>query len=262
MLAEAQPKQLFEIGVTSGTSQYQGDLSPQLKWNGYAPFTEVWGKKVMSPFFGIKAGIAQTTISGIDSLSTNDFQQRRYLSFSNKVTRFAVSSEFHFRAYKPGGLGTSFTPYLNLGLAVNFSNPTAQFNGLDVTLSDKGTEGEYFLRAGSNLPYRKAAIALPIQAGLKVYLGGPWALAIEAGVTHVFSDYLDDVSSVYPGYSNFAIEKQKQYFKYSDRSSEIGMKSQVAGKQRGVAAFNDAYYHAGITLIYSISSGVCAAFQR
>ena len=253
---------MYELGFTQGTSQYQGDLSPQVSFTGYHNYTEIWGKKVLSPYFGIKAGLSRTQLTGADSLSGQPWQERRNLSFTNVATRFSVTTEFHFRAYKPQVIGANFTPYLNIGLALVHHSPMAVYLGQDVILRDQGTEGQYFLRGGSNRPYSTVAVALPIQGGIKAHLGGPWALALEVGVTHTITDYLDDVSTTYPGRKNFEIEKQKAAIKYSDRSAEIGQAEFIAGKQRGIANLNDAYYHAGLTLIYSISSGTCAAFQR
>jgi len=260
--AFAQGKQLYEIGFTQGTSEYQGDLKPNVSFSGYQNFTEFWGKKVITPYFGLRAGLSRATFSAFDANSNQPWQERRNLSFSNVATRLSVSSEFHFRAYKPQVIGARFTPFLNLGVSIVSHSPTATFQNSEVVLRDQGTEGQYFLRSGSLSPYSKFTFALPIHGGIKAHLGGPWALALEVGVTHTFTDYLDDVSSTYPGRKNFEIEKQKAAIKYSDRSAEIGQAEFIAGKQRGIANLNDAYYHAGLTFIYSISSGTCAAFQR
>jgi len=260
--AFSQGKQLFEIGFTQGTSEYQGDLKPQVSFGGYQNFTEIWGKKVISPYFGLKAGISRASLSGFDANSNQPWQERRNLSFTNVATRFSFATEFHFRAYKPQIIGARFTPYLNLGLSVVHHSPFAVFQNAEINLRDQGTEGQYFLRNGSLKPYSRFAVALPISGGIKTSLGGPWALALEVGVTHTTTDYLDDVSSSYPGRKNFEIEKQRGAVKYSDRSAEIGQAEFVSGKQRGVANLNDAYYHAGVTLIYSIFTGKCAAFQR
>jgi hypothetical protein len=258
----AQVKQLYEIGFTQGTTEYQGDLKSTVSFSGYQNFTEVWGKKVITPYFGLRAGLSRATFSAFDANSNQPWQERRNLSFANIATRLSVSTEFHFKAYKPQVLGARFTPFLNLGISIVNHSPTAIFQNMDVLLRDQGTEGQNFLRSGSLAPYSKFTFALPIHGGIKAHLGGPWALALEVGVTHTFTDYLDDVSSTYPGRKNFEIEKQKSAIKYSDRSAEIGQAEFVAGKQRGIANLNDAYYHAGLTLIYSISSGTCAAFQR
>jgi len=260
--AFAQGKQLYEIGFTQGTSEYQGDLKPQLSFTGYQNYTEFWAKKVFTPYFGVKAGLSRATLSGDDSKSTQPWQERRNLSFTNAATRFSVVTEFHFNAYQPQFMETRFTPYLNFGLSIVGHSPYATINNTVVNLRDQGTEGQNFLRNGSLKPYSRFAIAMPISGGIKVGMGGPWALALEVGVTHLTTDYLDDVSSSYPGRKNFEIEKQKGAIKYSDRSAELGQAEFVAGKQRGIANFNDAYYHAGATLIYSIFTGKCAAFQR
>lgn len=261
-LAFCQGNVKFEIGFQGAKAMYQGDLSPVPTFKSGDYSAGIWFKKQYTPHLGIRIGLMQSSLSGYDSASTNGFQLRRNLSFQSAVTELSVMGEFNFYPYRPGMKGYNFTPYISSGLALDFFKTSAVFGTGSVLLHNVGTEGQVFLIAGHKEQYSRTCLALPFNVGMKWYLGGKWQMAVEAGVRWLKSDYLDDVSTVYPGEQKYAIERQGYNLKYSDRSVEIGQSFFPAGKQRGVSTFDDTYYYFGATFIYTVTSGTCPAFKH
>jgi hypothetical protein len=90
-----------------------------------------------------------------------------------------------------------------------------------------------------------------------------WSLNIEFSGRQMFSDYLDDVSTVYP--DRFTLENQRGEIAVllSDRSAELGIEPiGQPGRQRGVSGDNDSYYSLRVGLVYYIGLLQCPAISR
>jgi len=90
-----------------------------------------------------------------------------------------------------------FSPYLGFGVGFFQFNPKTMYNGAEVELQPLGTEGQGL--PGYANKYRLVDIIIPLNAGLKVYFPSRRvSLALDFNYNHTFTDYIDDVSTVYP----------------------------------------------------------------
>ena len=103
-------------------------------------------------------------------------------------------------------------------------------------------------------PYKTLGFAIPFGAGVKYALNDKWVVGVEFGLRKTFTDYLDDVSTVYPDKDDLAQLRNDLAVTMSDRSilipgvndGQIG----EAGRQRGESNNKDSYVMFGVGLVY------------
>jgi hypothetical protein len=89
------------------------------------------------------------------------------------------------------------SPYVGFGVGFFQFNPKTMYNGSEVELQPLGTEGQGM--AGYANKYRLVDILIPVNAGLKMYFPSRRvSLALDFNYNYTFTDYIDDVSTVYP----------------------------------------------------------------
>lgn len=126
-------------------------------------------------------------------------RQVRNLSFFTAVNAGFLDLQIEpFRNKKTWDNGKLLlSPYAGFGLGFFQFNPKTMYNGSEVELQPLGTEGQGL--SGYANKYRLVDIMIPINAGLKVYFPSRRvSLALDFNYNHTFTDYIDDVSTVYP----------------------------------------------------------------
>ncbi len=240
------PAQRYEIGVSAGGTNYLGDLSPRLVAKNARESAGFFLKKNMTQYWSFRLGYTYAKIIGSDDAVYT--QNLRNLSFYNNLNEFAAIFEFNFKPYAIGNLPNKETFYVMHGIAFTMHSPKAEYGGNTYALRTLKTEGK------SYMPF---TIAIPFGMGYKLNLNQTWILAPEIGFRMTFTDYLDDVSGVYPdlnGMSRIAAHM-------SDRSverSDVPLSS--LNKQRGDVNPVDWYAIAGIHLSYRIKPSPCYHF--
>ena len=79
----------------------------------------------------------------------------------------------------------------------------------------------------------------------------------------MFSDYLDDVSTVYPNVVELQALRGDMAAMLADRSGEVvGEPIGEQGRQRGTSSTNDAYAFFSVGLVYYIGSLPCPSISR
>ena len=139
-------------------------------------------------------------ISGDDRLENRDFLAKaRGLHFKSNIYELSGNVEFNFLPYELGNPRYKWTPYLFSGLSMFYFNPQAEnANGEWVDLQPlNGRPGNYLISRQKK--YRLAQFAIPIGGGLKFSLNKVSNIIIEYSFRKTFTDYLDDVSTTYPG---------------------------------------------------------------
>jgi hypothetical protein len=258
--------QYNEVGLFFGAANYKGELSPHLFNKDFIHFAmggfyrHNWNRH-WSYNFELNYG----RISGDDALAETGFERNRNLSFYSDIIEFSPLIEFNFFPYETGNSEFPFTPYLFTGISVLRFNPKTTYNGNDVELQPLGTEGQGL--NGTSL-YNRVVLAIPIGGGLKIDLG-KFGLGIEVGTRRTYTDYLDDVSTVYPDQLKLTAARGPLAAALSDRSLNKSDTSTplptVTGKQRGNSKDNDWYVFAGITMYVRINSpgrDSCSPFKK
>lgn len=231
-----------EIGLFLGGSYYIGELNPTGHLNS---LTRPAGGIVFRHNFGYRLSLTGSgilgSVQGIDARSSSFEQQQRNLSFRSRIYELAARMEFNFIEYKIGDDRHEFTPFMFLGLSVFNFNPKATYNNQWVGLQPLKTEGQA-------KGYLRTQLAIPFGAGVKMNLAKRIGLVVEWGMRKTFTDYLDDVSTVYANPADLAANGPAAVA-LADRSGA----SDNIGRQRGNPRTKDWYCFTGLTLTFQLS---------
>ncbi|MFK7807767.1 MAG: DUF6089 family protein, partial [Saprospiraceae bacterium] len=183
-----------------------------------------------------------------DSRSNDAAQQIRNLSFKSNVTEVALTGEFNILGYQPYGLYKPFSPYVFAGIAGFKFNPKTEYQEETVELSSLETEGE---------SYGTFQFAIPVGLGVKYAINDTWNIGLEAGVRYTFTDYMDDVSTVYVSESELSGELAVAL---ANRST--GENAPQVGDPRGNPDNNDLYFMVGLTISYNFLDNGLVGFRN
>ncbi|WP_017258375.1 type IX secretion system protein PorG [Pedobacter arcticus] len=242
--------QTWEVGVTGGAMGYMGDLNQNgiLKLNHPAFGFVV--KRNFDSNWALRVSALQGKISDDESKSKYQQEIDRNLSFYSPITEGNVLVEFNFFDYGFEYHQKRFTPFLFAGVALTGFNPKTDYKGSTYEL-------KYYKTEGQPEEYKTITYSIPFGAGVKYNFGRYLNLVGEIGYRNTSTDYLDDVSGVYPAITSMQENdpnKTALRFDLSDRSvNKIG----VPGTQRGDFRKKDSYLFVGITLSYTFVSQKC-----
>ena len=246
--------QYNEFGIAGGVANYQGDLSAVLTIEDVnigqtRGAIGVLGRTNFNRFLSLRGALTYGQIAGDDRLTLN---ANRNLRFKSDIFEAAIIAEFNIFGFDPVYSGKNFSPYIFIGGAGYYFNPTADYNGRDVALQPLGTEGQG--RTGYDSKYSLISVAVPVGAGLKFALGETWTIGVELGARKIFHDYLDDVSGQYAAFEDLnATSEIAGALGY--RSWELTDESPASaptGELRGNEKFVDWYYFSMITMTYHV----------
>lgn len=257
---------MFSFGA--GVSSYHGDLH-DVFYDGLG--SAVGGnigiglRKKLGSQMSIRFDLNFYQISGDDAasgfLSGRNPNQRggsregqedtRYVrNLSFEASNLEASLLFTFNLIPVNGSYTRrpvINPYLMFGLGFTTNNPTG----------DHPTEGKVNLRhlnteAIAGQGYGGTLLAVPIGIGIRLKANQYIDILFEAGRRFLFSDYLDDVSTVYPTLDALRAADRigdiAQAEIFYDRATEgfdlegNPLQPRPAGAVRGNPEKNDAYY--------------------
>jgi len=248
----------YEIGGWLGVAHYFGDLNTTYKVNRPGIAGGIVGRYNFNTRISVKVSGNYGRVSAYDSDSKNQFQLARNLSFRSDIIEGTGQIEFNFLPYIHGDRDDFFTPYLFGGLGFSYFNPKAQLNGEWVPLQPLGTEGQPI---GGE--YNTGQISLVYGAGFKMDLSYAWSLNIEFSARAMFTDYLDDVSTVYPNSVELQALRGDLAAMLSDRSLEVSSEAiGEQGRQRGTSSTNDAYAFLSVGIVYYIGTLQCPPISR
>lgn len=201
---------------------------------------------------GIAASVA-LTYRLTDQLALRSDVQLYYVRGTHKHTHLAYNN-LSFHSVNPDlSVGVQYDfwpsqdqnhtsiPYGILGVGLTYIMPKATYMGITYRLSPLRTEGVAYSQLPLMLRY---GVGVPLLSTIR--LKG----SIEGIYTHVMSDYLDDVSTVYPDRSGMT----RVAASLSDRGPEIGTAPNPVGAKRGNHKRNDGYLTLSARLIYLIST--------
>jgi hypothetical protein len=234
--------QTWEIGGFAGGAGYMGDLNQKdpFKFSGIAGGAFV--KRNFDGYLSLKLGYTYGVISGADSLSSNVQAFSRNLSFKTQLSELSLTGEFNFMEYVPSVSKNMYTPYVYAGIAYTGYTPQAVYQGQTYDLRTLQTEG---------VSYPGSTIAVPFGIGIKYNIAGRLTLGADLGYRIASTDYIDDVSGVYPDRTKLQTPLSAAL---SDRSvNHTG----IPGTQRGDLRPKDTYIFAGFTISYTFITQKC-----
>ena len=248
--ANAQYKENTEVGLLGGISYYLGDLNTT-HFNNSLPFGGIVIRKNIDRRFSYKAELLYINISADDRDDTNDpIAMDRGLHFRSSIFELSGQIEFNFLPFEAGNALYTWTPFVYTGISFFNFNPQAEDKkGEWLDLQPLGTEGQGFESFPERKKYPLTQLAIPLGGGLKIAVNPSFNIILEYGVRKTFTDYLDDVSTTYPGNQQFINEDRRASGLMSDPKG-----NHEIGDQRGNPDKNDWYSFAGITLSFKLNN--------
>lgn len=254
--------QYIEVGLSGGFAQYFGDLQSDYEASenhvAFGFFTRYnWSRNL-----AFKAQFSYTTLTGDDAnqKAFNTFEANRNLSFKTRLFELGGQGEWNITKFDIRDDKTT-APYIFAGFALIYSNPRAELGDRWYDLQPLGTEGQTL--EGGKKKYSKLGVAFPIGAGIKISLSERINIGFDFGYRFTLTDYLDDVSSVYP---NIALLEEQNPIasQLSFRSPEILLQlaGNPVGKPRGNSNNKDGYFIGNITFSFNLSEGYDLEFDE
>ncbi len=220
--------QKWEIGAHGGVSGYIGDLQQRyifptqsLGFSG-----GLSGKYNLNQTFGVRANLSYAQLSASDSIFEANTSGSETISFNNNVFEASAVLDFNFYEFRSRRGKTLFTPYVFTGFGYIYHEPH---------LSPKEISGESLEEVGE-----KFAPIIPVGAGFKVNLLGPFSVGLQLQYRFEFSDKLDGVAG-------------GQIFESRDPADTIlPAISEPNWQFKGSSRPGDTYFSAVVTVSYGL----------
>ncbi len=254
--------QRSNLGIVFGTSYYIGDLNPGGHFKYPKPAGGIIYRYNVNTRYALKGNILYGTLIGDDSKSKDPYQQNRNLSFSSSIFEISGQLEFNFFPFICGNLKYHYSPYVFIGASFFSINPKTKIYGETYELHLLGTEGQGLSSSPDNKPYSSAQIGIPFGLGFKFNKIKNFSFCFEWGLRKTFTDYIDDVSTIYIDKDNIKAENGNIASELTDRS--INSSINKIGKQRGNSTNNDIYSFALLMITYKINGNKvkCDAYNN
>ena len=237
----------YELYIFGGGSYYIGDLNPTAHFRHTEPAVGLGLRYIRNPRFAHRIGFWYGNLYGDDGSSHSDVLRVRNLNFQTYVLELTASTEFNFVPFSPGDNDYSyFTPYIFGGIGVFHYDPVAYLNGDKYHLQNLRTEGK---------KYNLTQLAIPFGFGFKWALSKHLNISLEWGLRKTYTDYIDDVSTVYPDPTTLgsaaAIALSNRIIVFNDINATP---TSYVGRQRGDSKNKDWYSFTGIMLNIKLPS--------
>lgn len=233
----------YEAGINLAAMAYLGDVQgnsgigkPFIKDLNQSNTTLYYGAfftyypKFSAKGYGIRIAIGRGVLHGADSLIQDKggaelARKRRNAAFKTPINEATISLEYHLTLGK-------LRPFIVAGLGMVKFNPKTYYNGKWIELRPLTTE---------LIPYPTTALIMPIGLGFKLFTENQKALTIEVLYRYATTDFIDDVSTVYPSISALSSTARELSYRNSNYQE---------GDQRGDPKDMDNYF--SLSLKYAL----------
>lgn len=231
----------------AGTSYYIGDINPYQHFNEFNVAGGLIYRYNLTDRHVWRFNLAGGRVSAADADSDIAFKEQRNLSFRSNWFEVSTALELNFFEYEIGNMRKPYTPYVFFGFGIFNMNPQAQLDDVWYDLQPLGTEGQNL--EGADNAYNLTQVAIPFGVGFKVNVWSRIAAGIEWGFRRTFTDYLDDVSTIYADPAALQEANGPIAAELADRSLNQAFGAEGnTGLQRGDPEKNDWYVYTGVTL--------------
>ncbi len=261
-----------EISLGFGISNFLGELggrnqigSPfvwDLELSQTRPAAHLDYRYYLAQKMALRARLTYGILAGNDNLTKEVFRQNRNLSFKTDIYEFSLVYEFHLYREELGHVydlrgvqGTKSSRvgfYFFAGVGGFYFDPQAQFENTWVRLKPLGTEGQGLPDGPEE--YNNLQICVPMGVGLRKAFSKQLSGGLELQYTKTFTDYIDDVSTVY--YDNEALRVAHDDVGAFLADPSLGLQEigdpTAAGQQRGDDTDLDAYLFMKFQLHYKL----------
>jgi opacity protein-like surface antigen len=254
LFSELSEAQRWHVNLSGGMSNYSGDLQAKRYTFDQAFFAFGVGAQYdITRNFSATSNISYMKVGGSDQFNSADLVFRN-LSFQTQIIEWNLLGEYTFLDMTE----KRFSPYVFGGIAVFHFDPYAfDSTGQKVFLKPLSTEGEGLPEYPGQKPYSLTQFAIPFGGGIKFRVSENVVLAYEIGLRKTFTDYLDDVSTVYVDKTFLQRERGTLAVEMAYRADELkggNPTYPVAGTARGGPKYNDWYYYTCIRVSIALIS--------
>ncbi len=283
LLASAQrnKKYRWELGADLGATNFLGDLgganqigthfAKDLELSLTQPALGVHIRYRSNRYVGYRADFKYGKVSGNDALTTEKYRHNRNLYFKSNIFEFSTTLEFYLSKERAGHVYNykklrglrhiDAQEYFFIGIGGFYYNPKANLNGQYIALRPLHTEG-LGLKPGTK-QYSLYSVCIPMGLGFKYGINRRWSVGLEYGLRLTFTDYIDDVSTVYvdpallyasmdPATAAVAASFANPGGHEINAIDNGGVDPTGVNQQRGDSVHNDAYMFMCVTVNYKL----------
>ncbi len=225
-----------EVGVLLGGSYYIGDLNTFKHFVYTKPAAGVFFRFTTNYRYAFRLGFNYGNIEGYDRKSNNPDQLLRNANFKSKLYEFNAVSEFNFLDYRIGNDKHYFTMFLFAGISGFKFDPKGDIGLGWQSLQPLRTEGQ-------KRRYALTQISIPFGIGIKHNITKNIGIGFEWGPRKTFTDFLDDVSGLYPDPIKNPPSGNGLAYAYRNNGS-----FDLVGTMRGNPRTKDWYFFYGLTI--------------
>ena len=235
------------LGLLIGKMNYQGDLNPNSFTISHSKGTTgLTVRQSLNRWVSLRGGFAIGQIDAADRYN-RDYLKPRNLSVRTTIKELSFGLETSLLDLS----STRFTPYLYGSVSLYHFNPWAYDNsGNKVFLQPLSTEGQGLAQFPKQKSYKLTQIALGFGIGARYAISGNMNIGVEFSQRKTFTDYLDDVSSMYVDRNVLLQAKGSKAVEMAYRGDELpgGQPYPNHGEQRGTPSEMDWYYFFGLNI--------------
>ena len=235
-----------ELGFKGGVSYYTGDLNSD-HFSSSNPAASFIVRRNLDRRFSLKGEVGIMSIDADDRNSDNPVRLDRGLHFRSQIQELSSQIEFNFLPFETGSVLYNWTPFIFGGISLYNFNPQAEnSNGQWVDLQPLGTEGQGTTAYPDRKKYSRTQIAIPMGGGVKYTINDRLNVILSFSGRKTYTDYLDDVSTTYPG---IPTEFDAASIEMSDPTY-----SHSKDEQRGNDLEDDWYFYTGISITFRLNN--------
>ena len=235
--------QNFHFSARLGLAGYQGDLKAKsISLSQAKPLLSIGARYDLTEHISARTYFTFTSLQADDKKGT-DSMQLRNLNFKTKIFDWELTAQYNLWSLNDHW----WTPYVFAGIGIYHFNPyTKDSAGNKTFLKPLSTEGEGFMLGVKN--YKLTQFSIPFGLGAEYSLNEDMRLGIEFGYRKTFTDYIDDVSTVYVDQTSLRNARGQTAVDLAWRGDEVhNSPYPAAGYIRGNSKHKDGYYYAAIT---------------
>ena len=213
----------------------------------------------------VNGGLMYTMLSANDKFAGSEARRNRNFDIQTHVFEVSAMYRYYFvkekfgHAFRLRGTSVPFfsslAGYVTIGVAGFYFNPKGKAPGGSsyVSLQPIGTEGQGL--PGNPEKYKRMSLAIPLGVGAKYALTTQWGVGAEFTFRKTFTDYLDDVSTVYYDRQALSDTYGGDAAKLADPNDGTNPTWTDPGEQRGSPKQNDFYMTFMFSATYKILKG-------
>lgn len=228
----------------TGTAKYFGDLANSGEIFQSTRYNLEAGLEYrFNPRISARTALTYFRIHGDDKDASSDGRSVRNLSFVGN--NFELSAVGIVQLFEETGRYYQ-RPIINVnvfaGIALLYFQPKAEIPATDHNgnaLADAGKMTGLRQYQTELVSYGPVTLAIPFGIGVKFKISPFINVGVNGGYRYTFTDYLDDISTVYPGEGAFSDPLAQAL---SDRRPEIGLPVLEEGHIRGNPDNKDGYF--------------------